>query len=171
MNLLIDCPHCQAEVSVPANMQTPCPQCRKPVIAEDVPRVSAKRSNAVPGGFIIVLIPLGALLWFFGLFDAFGSKQSPELESRRIEYRVSGDARKAMVTMMKPDGGIEQHETFSLPWSREFTAKTGTHLSLSAQNQNSYGEVTVTILVNGIALKGSSASAAYGIAATHAAVP
>ncbi len=76
MKLLIDCPHCQNEVNIPANMEVACPSCRQPVIAEtrlaSVPKPSLLHAALhYQGGtvmfviLLVVLIPVvSAVSWF-----------------------------------------------------------------------------------------------------------
>jgi hypothetical protein len=68
--LLIDCPHCSREIRVPANVETTCPKCRNPVIAEaPVLRAQAKRPKAAKGSPWLLLTLLSVLV--FALFVVF----------------------------------------------------------------------------------------------------
>lgn len=79
-----------------------------------------------------------------------------------VEYRVSGSANFASVTIRR-EGGSEQHRV-RVGESWEMTLGEGSFLYLSAQNQDKYGRVTAEIWVNGIQVKTASSTAAYGIA-------
>jgi len=174
MNLTIDCPHCHKPITAPEDVEVQCPYCKGRIIAErPVLRAQPKKRQppiTLAGGIVIALLPFAAT-WLMYMVDQQSLNAREEHESRRVEYRVSGDGSKALITYTKPGGTIEQHETLRLPWSHEFTAVNGSYVSLSAQNQNGYGEIDVTILVNGITVKGARSSASYGIASAHATVP
>jgi len=169
--MIIDCPHCQTEVNVPANVQTPCPNCRQPVIAEDVPRVRAKNASEVETPrwqlAFVLLISLPALGWWF--MQKMHSPARPS-SNHKIEYHVGGSARSASITLSRPSGSMEQHDV-NVPWSQSYHANSGDVLVIAAQNKSSTGDVTVTILVDGITANGAASSAEYGIATTQVVVP
>jgi hypothetical protein len=81
-----------------------------------------------------------------------------------IQYRVTGSARSADITISVPAGGTEQRPV-SLPYtSPTYTFKGFEHAYISAQNKGEYGDVTTEILVNGSTHKRASSSGAYTIA-------
>jgi len=74
MILQIDCPHCHREITVPADVQTICPQCRGRVIGDSsVVRAQPCQAAAAappwwiqPGGFFL-FITVPALWWAWSL--------------------------------------------------------------------------------------------------------
>jgi hypothetical protein len=81
-----------------------------------------------------------------------------------IQYRVTGSARSADITISVPGGGTEQHPV-SIPYtSPTYTFKGMDHAYISAQNKSEYGTVTTEILVSGSTRKQASSSGAYTIA-------
>ena len=80
-----------------------------------------------------------------------------------IEYSVEGSTSSASLTFTNQSGGTEQHKV-DLPWRQSMTVKKGFFAYISAQNQKSYGALTVKILLNGIPVKSSDSSGEYGIA-------
>ena len=148
--------------------------------ASPAPAAPARQPRSQASMMIVMVLLLGVLIVIMALGTkpaarhAFASDVADahaERELRRVEYRVTQAPGKVMITMSKPGGSIEQHDARSLPWSHEFSAYTGEHISLSAQNQSDYGTVGVTILVNGVTVKSASSNADYGIASVHASVP
>jgi len=78
MILQIDCPHCHREITVPADVQTICPQCRGRVIGDSsvvraTPRQAAAAAPPWQGGALLytVLLLLGIplILWGAWVFD------------------------------------------------------------------------------------------------------
>ncbi|WP_395735136.1 superinfection immunity protein [Prosthecobacter sp.] len=72
MSLLINCPHCQHEVNVPANEPTPCPNCQQIVIAEASPGLLQKSLNYEGGPVayllvLLVLVPAVLVVLWLGL--------------------------------------------------------------------------------------------------------
>lgn len=171
MNLLIDCPHCHAEVSVAANVQIACPRCGQPVIAEDVPRVRAKHGQGAdtPRWQIafVLLVSLPTLGWW--LTHQVDSHKRLRTNCS-IVYQVGGSTRSASITLNRPDGGTEQHDV-RVPWSQTYHADSGDFLYVAAQNKSGSGDVSVTIVIDGVAVQSAASSAEYGIAATQAVVP
>lgn len=81
-----------------------------------------------------------------------------------VQYRVTGTARSADITISVPGGGTEQHPV-SIPYtSPAYTFKGMDHAYISAQNKGEYGSVTTEIVVNGSTLRRASSSGAYTIA-------
>jgi len=69
-SLLITCPHCERDVHVQANVETPCPACRNPVIAEaPLLRAQVKRPKAAQGSPWLLFALL--LLLLFVVFVVF----------------------------------------------------------------------------------------------------
>jgi hypothetical protein len=94
----------------------------------------------------------------------------------RIKYEVTGTASSVSITLTNPGGGIEQYSNVKIPGSYEFSVpiQRGSfnyyHASISAQNNGSRGDVTVTIYVNGKKFRTSTSSGAYVIASADAAI-
>ena len=87
--------------------------------------------------------------------------------THQCEFRVSGSAKKAMITYMV--GSSQSQVTESLPWSHSFQHSDKYQpMSLSAQNQDKDGDVKVEIVVDGKTLKSGSASSEYGVATVAA---
>jgi len=80
-----------------------------------------------------------------------------------IEYSVEGSTSSASLTFTNQSGGTEQHKV-DLPWRQSMTVQKGFFAYISAQNQKSYGALSVKILLNGIPVKSSDSSGEYGIA-------
>ena len=83
--------------------------------------------------------------------------------SHTVSYQVTGSARSAMLTYANAQGGTEQ-ATVALPWSADYNMSQGDFLYISAQNQDSAGDVTTTIQVDGSTFKTSTSSGGYVIA-------
>lgn len=83
--------------------------------------------------------------------------------SHTVAYLVTGSATSAMLTYANAQGGTEQ-ATVALPWSAAYNMSQGDFLYISAQNQDSAGDVTTTIQVDGSTFKTSTSSGAYVIA-------
>ncbi|MGC9975356.1 MAG: hypothetical protein ABSC57_01370 [Syntrophales bacterium] len=82
----------------------------------------------------------------------------------RVQYKVTGSARNADITISIPGGGTEQRPV-AIPYaSQTYTFKGMDHAYISAQNKSEYGDVTTEIIVNGSTLKKASSQGAYTIA-------
>src|SRR5690606_5532568 len=93
---------------------------------------------------------------------SFVPASAPRPTTNAITYLVQGGGSGAM-TYSTPDGGTEQ-VTARLPWSHSFRAPVGTTLYLSAQNQESSGDITASILLDGTVWRRSNSSGGYTIA-------
>jgi len=89
---------------------------------------------------------------------------STSKKSYRIQYRVSGTADSADITISVPGGGTEQREVVIPCTSPTYTFKKMEHAYISAQNNGEFGSVTVEIIVDGITKKKATSSGAYKIA-------
>jgi hypothetical protein len=85
-----------------------------------------------------------------------------------VTYVVTGTAQAAMLTYSNGIGGIQQ-ETATLPWKRSLSAQQGGSLSISAQNAGRFGDITVSIVIDGVMFTGSNSSGAYAVATAHGA--
>ena len=90
--------------------------------------------------------------------------------SYTVTYKVDGffSDQSAALTYTDGDGSIVQSSQEPLPFETTFRTSSCDPLSLSAQNQNRGGSVTVSILVNGATIKRATSSGAYVIASTSA---
>jgi hypothetical protein len=84
-----------------------------------------------------------------------------------VEYRVTGSAPRAGITIRNAVGGTEQHEV-SMGWSMSFPAQPGQFLYLSAQNKAKSGDVRAAIFINGLPMWTATATEDYGIAQVDA---
>lgn len=80
-----------------------------------------------------------------------------------VEYLIEGSAYSANLTLRNESGGTEQIAV-QLPWKKSFTAKRGSFVYISAQNNSVVGNISVSIKLNGAVVKASQSSAEYGIA-------
>jgi hypothetical protein len=126
-------------------------------------------SGRLPSGSLIVFlvtIVIVALMIKGGLF-------SPNIltdGSHAIKYVVTGTVRGASLTYVNESGGTEQR-TVSVPLTLEFRRAPGTSVYLSAQKQEEYGSVHVSIYVDGALLQEAESNEEYGIATASALVP
>lgn len=86
---------------------------------------------------------------------------------RFIKYEVGGSTNSALVTYSTGDGGVQQKE-LSVPWfpTESISVTPGTVLSISAQNKQNWGRITVRIVQNKRVLKEATSEGAYVIAST-----
>jgi hypothetical protein len=68
------------------------------------------------------------------------------------------------ITYENSSGGVSQQGNVGSSWSYSFTGNTGDFVYISAQNQNDYGSITVTIKRGNTVYKTSTSSGAYVIA-------
>jgi hypothetical protein len=111
---------------------------------------------------------------FFGCIDIENGGKN--FKVARIKYEVTGTASSVSITQTNPSGGTEQYSNVKLPGSYEFSVpiQRGSfnyyHAYISAQNEGSRGNVTVTIYVNGKKFRTATSSGAYVIADADGAV-
>ena len=87
---------------------------------------------------------------------------------RFIKYEVGGSTNSALVTYSTGNGGVQQKEV-SVPWFPELISVVpGTVLSISAQNKQDWGRITVRIVMDKRVLKEATSEGAYVIASTSA---
>lgn len=92
MNLLIDCPHCQTEVSMPANVPAACPNCGQPVVANEVKRSSFLQqvSKIISfRRFCIIAFFVSIWSWVAWLVFSQPSDESPTPRHTMDSQRVS----------------------------------------------------------------------------------
>jgi hypothetical protein len=142
---LIKCTECQNDIS---ELAPTCPICG----------VLRKTGRGCFGWLVItglVLFVLSVILFLIGL--------SVPLKPASITYQVDGSAKFVSLTYNNEEGGTQQRKV-SLPWKESFETKPGSFLYISAQNQNEYGSLTVSIFVDGKPFRTSYASGGYTIA-------
>jgi hypothetical protein len=115
-------------------------------------------------------------LLFFALFGCIEKDNKEHFKVARIKYEVTGTASSVSITLTNPNGGMEQYSNAKLPGSYEFSIpiQRGSfnyyHAMISAQNNGSKGDVTVTIYVNGKKFRTATSRGAYVIASADGAV-
>jgi hypothetical protein len=88
-----------------------------------------------------------------------------------VEYRLSGTAYSADITIENENGNTEQHSGVLVGhWSKEFTAEVGQFVYLSAQNQGKKGTIGCKILVDGEVWQEAESSGSYAIASCSGSV-
>lgn len=86
-------------------------------------------------------------------------------ESHQVQYRVTGSAQEAGLTISTPSG--TEQRTVRLPYtSPTYDFKGFEHAYVSAQNQGETGTVTVELIVDGSSFKKATSEGAYAIAST-----
>jgi len=96
----------------------------------------------------------------------YGCDASPA----EVEYKVSGSASAASLTMQNAQGGSEQM-TVTLPYTRTLSVSPGGFVYIAAQNQGDEGGVTCEIKVRGERFKFSASYGSYTIATCSGSVP
>jgi hypothetical protein len=82
----------------------------------------------------------------------------------QVQYKVSGSARSANITISVPGGGTEQRPV-TIPYtSPMYSFKGWDSVYVSAQNNGEYGSVIAEIVVNGSVLKTATSQGEYSIA-------
>jgi len=84
----------------------------------------------------------------------------------KVEYVVDGDCGAAALTYTNAGGGTEQRE-LALPAAWSFRAGQGAVLSILAQKKGAAGTVRVRIKVDGLVVRESVSTSAFGIASAH----
>jgi len=108
--------------------------------------------------------PVAAII-FFLLLPAIQSCGHPDRDKAfSVQYKISGTASGARITITLPGGGMEQHAV-KVPYS---TPAYGFRLNqpayVSAQNAGPDGEVVVEILLDGKPIRRAKSSGPYAIA-------
>lgn len=142
-----------------------CTNCGKPLnlgkycTACGSPHANPNKMGTEVSGWLVaiaVLVLLGATISLLG----------PTGEPSVIEsgYVVDGTAGAlASVTYRNVSGGTEQ-KTVTIPWTLTMAPRAGAFLYISAQKQESYGTVTVTVYSGGDKLQTAESNSAYGVA-------
>jgi hypothetical protein len=95
-----------------------------------------------------------------------GTPPAAQTGIHQVEYLIEGDCGSAGVTLRNAGGGTEQHDV-NVPTKFTINAGLGTFLYISAQKKGSDGTVRVAIKVDGVIVRRSIATSAYGIASAN----
>ena len=120
-------------------------------------------------------MPCHALVWLH-LGTVYAHKELLEKSEaafaraeESIEYKVTGTAESVSLTYTNSQGGTEQRDSVSLPWSLCVAAvEIDAFLSISAQNQGETGSITVAIYRNNQPLKTATSEGSFVIATVSA---
>ena len=104
----------------------------------------------------MIITIVGAILFLCLLIVVLNSARGIE-----VKYVLKGSQSVTMATYFNDGGGLEQVNV-SLPFEKTMQVKTGSMLSLTAQNGTS-GKITCEIWVNGALKKTATSTAAYGL--------
>ncbi len=115
----------------------------------------------------VTLLALSLLITACGAGNADfgGSTTAIVADVHVVVYSVEGPISRASVVYQNDQGGISQ-EIVNVPWQKQLAAMPGQVLSLSAQNQDSAGHLTVGIAIDGISYKQATALGAFATATT-----
>jgi hypothetical protein len=158
---------------------------RRPSQRTAPPRVSPAqpdRQKTATGFVILAVLAACAGFFLWGQIGGGGSptaipvvNRAPAVQtSTSITYTVTGGngVTKASLTYENEQGGTEQMEVSTLPWTKSFTVKRGTFVYLSAQNTSrSDDTITCEITANGSSFKRSQSSGIATIATCSGAAP
>ncbi len=112
---------------------------------------------------VMGLVVLLGLAWAgVGVVSRMMSSATDVTSAVQVTYLVAGTSSAGMVTYSTASG-MEQVDA-GPAWSRSIMVKSGTPVSLSAQNGGEFGSVTCRISVNGAVVSTNTSSAAFGIA-------
>ena len=131
---------------------------------------TASRTNQRLLVFIGAVFVIGvAVMAYIGMTYGFGTPQStsqpaPQPTTTSVVYEIVGTAKSVSITLSNPTGGTEQYGNAKVPQSITYSDFKSDFLYISAQNNGEQGSVTVTIYVNGQAVKTATSSGAYVIA-------
>ena len=109
-------------------------------------------------------------LMFIALISATACADSDVvLVTHQVQYYVfCGDCN---VTFKNKWGGISQENNVSTGWHHNFVGDPGQLLSITAQNNNDFGDIKVEIRHNGKLLKDAASSGAFVIASANGSIP
>jgi len=143
-------------------------------MTQDAPAASRERRRVNP---IFLATAIAAIVW--GVLSirnatrdgpvepehADAPRADAAVEMLDVRYRVTGSAASARITFAAPAGGTSQTEA-KLPWEHRYSvpADAKVRLYASAQNQGEYGDLIVSIVIDGKIVQASRADGAYSIA-------
>jgi hypothetical protein len=84
-------------------------------------------------------------------------------KAKTVEYQVTGAAKTASMTYQNDSGDSSQEGNQSIPYSKTVTIKGGGFAYISAQNDGATGNVTCTIIVDGVQKESNTSSGPYSI--------
>jgi hypothetical protein len=129
----------------------------------------SSNSSVVVAFFLIILVGVG-VYWYVANHSSSSTLPIESMRTFNVEYEVTGSAKSVSITMQNATGGTEQKSNEPLPFKSSFTAKNGTFVYISAQNDGESGNVTATIKVNGNVFQTSTSTGAYVIASASGSV-
>lgn len=88
----------------------------------------------------------------------------------QVVYALRGSANTASVTMSNATGGTEQGDV-EVPFEHAFQAEAGAHLYIAAQIDESGGDLTCEITVDGVVVQTARSVGQFAIAVCSGAVP
>lgn len=108
---------------------------------------------------------VGLVIYIATAYGGDSTPQSTPLPSiTKVVYEITGTANSVSITLSNATGGTEQYGNAKVPQSITYSDFKSSFLYISAQNNGERGSVTVTIYVNGRAVKTATSSGAYVIA-------
>lgn len=133
-----------------------CSKCGTAVSTPSPPRATPSKAGLaiaiVAAGFFVVM--------FLGALSSNGSVQGAR---HRVGYLVEGSANAVSITIRNSSGGTEQHEV-KVPYIDWFDVSGHPFVYLSAQKKDEFGEIHVSITVNGRVIQEARTSSPFGIA-------
>lgn len=152
-----------------------CPSCGKPLneapestgaqeaSAQEPAKPKSKKTGAITT--IIAIIVLAVAGYIYYTQDMGGDLSSlTSAKTYTVKYEIKGSASEVDITYTNAEGGTAQESGVKLPWTYTFNGKAGDFVYISAQNQGSYGSVTVTIYKDNTNFKSTTSSGEYVIA-------
>ncbi len=113
----------------------------------------------------ILALPLLIAACGAGNADFGGGMTASGTNAHLIVYSIEGPVSRVAVAYQNDLGGISQ-EVVNVPWQKQLVAISGQILSVSAQNQDSAGYLTVGITIDGIPYKQATVLGAFATATT-----
>lgn len=138
------CPFCAETIEAAAKVCQHCGRDLEPKLAQQ-----KKQQGWGAGGRILILVALCLVLFFVFLPRGDPPSEPVAPTTYNVEYRLSGSAESASVTLENAQGHTELKDV-SIPWQPAgFEARSGQLLYISAQNNGWTGSITCEILVDG----------------------
>ncbi len=121
-----------------------------------------KKAGVIIGIIAVIAIIAGTAICVLSIPPESSTPPYTALPS--VVYKITGTAKAVDVTLSNPTGGTEQYSGVYLPVQVTYNSFSDSFVYISAQNDGSYGSVTVSIYVNNALFKTSTSSGAYVIA-------